>query len=274
MIRLSGDQTDGIRLEYGKPQHIVDIVPKKSFSPEVTSEIVDSCVNKIVDITGLTSGVIAKIAVVLAQLSVQINIHSTINLPNSIKDIVDIKKRIKVNHCCLLQDTNMLFIKGIIRKEIEYTVNSKDENIIGGKDAQHCTVDIPFKCTTPITFNGIEPEPVIASNVKEYEFYKKSNKISRELNEDDEALCDDFNEVSRVSNEFYNETPYCELVSSRMVEHDACIKSSSKGNLSEHNKKDEFKILEEKGILYITLKILQNRQVAIPPSTIICDHDS
>lgn len=272
MIRLSGEQADGIKLEYGKPKY-VDCVPKKSYSPEVVSGIVDCCVNKQVEITGLTSGVIAKISVVLAQFTVQLNIHSSVNLPDYIKEVKDIKKKIKVSQCCLLQDTNMLFIKGTIRKEIDYSTKSNKDSSIECGDVQHCTVDIPFKCTTPVIFNGIEPESVVASNVKEFEFFKKNNLIAKDINEEDEMYCDGFTEVSRVSNEYYNEVPYCELVSSKMVEHDECIKSSDKSNLLGDKKKGEYKILEEKGVLYLTLKILQNRQVAIPPSIIICDHE-
>lgn len=272
MIRLSGEQTDGIKLEYGKAKY-VDCVPKKSYNPEVISGIVDCCVNKQVDITGLTSGVIAKLPVVLAQFTVQLNIHSSINLPDYIKEVKDIKKKIKVTQCCLLQDTNMLFIKGTIRKEIDYTSNTSKDSSIECGDVQHCTVDIPFKCTTPVTFNGIEPEAVVASNVKEFEFFKKNSLIRKDVNEEDEMYCDGFTEKSRVSNEYYNEVPYCELVSSKMVEHDECIKPCDKNNLLGDKKKSEYKILEEKGVLYLTLKILQDRQVAIPPSTIICDNE-
>lgn len=273
MIRLSGEQTDGISLEDTKPQYVEDLVPKKSFNPKCISEIVDCCVNKQVKITGLISGVIAKIAVVLAQFTVQINMHSSINLPDSIKEIKDIKKKIKVNQCCLLQDTNMLFIRGFIHKNIDYTTNSKDSSNIGGENIQQLTIDIPFKCTTPITFNGIEPEPFVASNVKEYGLFKKNNKIAMDVNEEDSVLYNDSIEISKVSNEYYNEAPYCELISSKIVDNDCCIKSSNKSNMSEYNEKDECNILKEKSILYITLKILQNRQVAIPPSTIICEYE-
>lgn len=271
MIRLSKEQIDGISLTDTKPQRVENIKPKKKFNPKCFSEIVDCCVNKQVNITGLVSGVIAKIAVVLAQFTVQINIHSSVNLPGSIKEIKDIKKKIKVSQCSLLQDTNMLFIRGFIHKIIDYTTNSKCNNNIDNENIHQLTIDIPFKCTTPITFNGIEPEPFVASNIKEYALFNKNNRISMEINEENIMLCNDSTEISKVSQEYYNEAPYCELISSKIINHDSCIKFSN--NASEQDKKEESNILEEKSVLYITLKILQNRQVAIPPSTIIPEYE-
>jgi len=273
MIRLNKEQLDGISLKFRKPHLLVKEKSQDNYRPEVSSEIVDTCVNSQLEITGLTSGVIAKVTVILAQFTVQINLQSSVTLPNNFKDVLYIKNKTNLSESYLLQDTNMVFIKGIVKKEINYTVSSKEDNNGEANEIKHCTVNIPFNCTTPVTFNGIEPEIVLDSNTKEYEFHKNNNPIAKKSVYENKILNDSFCEVSRVINESYNEMPYCELVSSKIVEHDKFINSSKISNEIEHNGKDEYRLLEERSILYMTLRILQNRHVSIPPYTIMYDNN-
>jgi hypothetical protein len=101
-----------------KPDGKADI---KVARVDVKSLDTDHCDNTPVSIAALGSGSVAKVPVVLAQLTVQANVNSVITLPEYAFEIKRIKKNLKITQCLLIQDTNILFIKGFIRKNIEYS---------------------------------------------------------------------------------------------------------------------------------------------------------
>jgi hypothetical protein len=236
---------------------------------DVKDGSIESCVNTPVTITPLTTGAVAKIPVVLAELTVQTNLDSVITLAEPALEIKSIKKRLKVTQCLLIQDTNMLFIKGFIRKNIDYATRGTCSNSVGVcGDIRHCTVDVPFKCTTPITFNGLAPLPIIPSTSTEFEFLRKEDVQGPEFADKDELMSGDFSEFNQISTEYFNELPYCELISSRIVEYDEFLnrKHPETGTIPFEEK--EFRQIEEKMVIFITLKILQKRQVAIPATIV------
>lgn len=227
-------------------------------------EIVE-CVNNPVPIEAITTGAVAKIPVVLAELQVQFNVNSKIDLPEFAIEIKNIKKRLKITQCLLLQNTNMLFIQGFIRKNIDYSTRkcSNEEGICG--DIRHCTVDVPIKCATPVFFNGMAPLDVIPTTSTEFEYLRSQDVVGPQFADKDELQSGDLSEYNQISTEYFNELPFCELISSRIVEFDEYLNpqpiSCDKAPFEER----EFKSIEEKMVIYLTLKILQKRQVAIPP---------
>src|SRR5690554_4118191 len=80
----------------------------------------DHCENTPVTISALGSGAVAKIPVVLSQMTVQAHVNSVITLPEYAYEIKRIRKNLKITQCLLIQNTNILFLKGFIRKNIEY----------------------------------------------------------------------------------------------------------------------------------------------------------
>ena len=62
---------------------------------------------------------VTKVPVVLAELTLHVNLDTLINFPEPVLEIKDIKKRIKLTQCRLLLPTNKLFIKGFVRKNIQ-----------------------------------------------------------------------------------------------------------------------------------------------------------
>ncbi len=250
---------------------------EKNCCADVTGGEIVECDNNPVPIDAITTGAVAKIPVVLAEFRVQFNVDTIIELPEPALEIKDIKKRLKIVQCILLQNTNMLFIKGFVRKNIDYSTRkcSNSEGICG--DIRHCTVDIPFKCTTPVTFNGIEPLPVVPTSRSEFEYFKRQDLKGPQFADKDELLSGDLSEFNQTSTEFFNELPFCELISSRIVEFDEFINPLKLSDAKENFKKDslkkdgfkapfeerEFKKIEEKMVIFLTLKLLQNRQVAI-----------
>ncbi|KXG76120.1 CsxC family protein [Thermotalea metallivorans] len=236
----------------------------KTACVRVTGGTTADCVNKPVTITSLRTGAIAKIPVVLAELTLQLNLDAIIDLPEPAIEIKDMKKHVKVVQCLLLQDTNMLFIKGFVRKNIDYTTRSCSniKGICG--DLRHCTVDIPFNCTTPVTFNGIDPLPSVSRTATEFEYFRKQNISGPGFAEKDELLSGDLSEFNQISTEYFNELPYCELVSSKIIEFDEYLNPIRLSSISAPFEEKQFRSIEEKMVIFLTLKILQNRQVAIP----------
>ena len=211
----------------------------------------------------MTGGVVAKIPVVLAKLTVRIHVDSVITLPEPAFEIKNIKKKLKVTQCLLLQNTNTLFIKGFIRKNIEYATRrcSNAEGFCG--DIRHCTVDTPFSCTTPVRYNGIAPLRPKVNETKEFQYLKEEEIRDAEATAKDKLLSGDLREFNQVSTEFFNELPFCELVSARIFEFDEIVNPTRPSKVIMPFEEKEFRKIEEKMVIFLTLKLLQKRQVAI-----------
>jgi len=233
-------------------------VDVKAVSPE-------SCTNSPVAIGALGSGVVAKLPVVLAQFTIQAHVNSVIELPESAFEIKRINKRVKVTQCLLLQDTNVLFIKGFIRKNIEYATRlcSNSEGICG--DIKHCTVDVPFSCTTPITFNGTPPLQPVGNTTTEFEYSAREDIDHPDFGAKDHLLSGDLRETNVITTEFFNELPFCDLISARIVEFDEQLQPVHPKDIVTPFEEKKFKRIEEKMVIFLTLRLLQNRQVAIAP---------
>lgn len=224
----------------------------------------DSCVNTPESIAALGSGAVAKVPVVLAQLTVQAHVNSVITLPEYAFEIKRIRKNLKITQCLLIQDTNILFLKGFIRKNIEYS--TRDESNAEGfcGDIKHVTVDVPFNCTTPITYNGIAPLQPVASTSTEFAYQKREEIFHPDFSEKDELQSADLREHNQISTEFFNELPFCDLVSARIVEFDEQLMPVQPREYVTPFEEKRFRRIEEKMVIFITLRLLQNRLVAIP----------
>ncbi|AQS58825.1 CsxC family protein [Desulforamulus ferrireducens] len=229
------------------------------------------CPSSTVAIVGLTTGPTVKVPVVLAQLQIQVNLDSVITLPEPALEIKDIKKRVKVTQCLLLQDPfepvgspTMLSIKGYIRKNIDYATRScsNSEGVCG--DIRHCTVDVPFNCMTQVVFNGATPASILVNTTDEFTFFRNQPLSGPGFADKDHLLSSDLSEYNQVSQEFFNDLPYCELVSARVVEYDEYLNRQRPCGVNLPFEEKEFRQVEEKAILLLVVKILQNRLVAIP----------
>ena len=223
-----------------------------------------TCDNWVVDPDEvLTHGVIAKIPVVLAELTVQINVDSIITLPEPALEIKQITKHLKLTQCLLLQNTNKLFLRGFVRKNIQFATRtcSNNQGVCG--DIRHCTVDIPFSCVTPVIFNVTPPAPVRFNKKHEFQFFRTQDLPDTQFAEKDQLLSGDLSEFNEESFEFFNELPFCQLIHTRIVEFDELINRRPLPGSAPFEER-VFEEIEEKMVIDLTLKILQNRQVCIP----------
>jgi hypothetical protein len=252
----------------GAKAEVTAIKPFKPSCATVTGGTTSDCVNTTAPIVPLSTGAVVKIPVVLAELTVQVNVNSVIDLPEYAWEIKDIKKHLKVTQCLLIQDTNVLFIKGFVRKNIQYATRSCSNKQSFCGDIKHCTVDVPWSCTTPVIFNGINPLPPIPRTATEFEYLRQQKLHGPEFADKDNLMSGDLSEFNQISTEYFNELPFCELVSSRIVEFDEQLGRVRSDCHKMPFEEKQFKSIEEKMVIFLTLKVLQNRQVAIPPIAI------
>ncbi len=228
---------------------------------KVDSTTLENCQNTPVDLNPITTGVVAKIPVVLAELTLQVNVSSYIKLPESAIEVKDIKKKLKIVQCRLLQNTNVLFIKGFIRKNIDYSTRdcSNYDGVCG--DLRHCTVDVPFECTTAVDFNGTEPAELVFNTSYQFEYFNRDD-LPGDFPEKEKLLSGDLSEFNQITTEYLNELPYCEVINTRIVEFDEFLNRRPIYEPAPFEER-EFKKIEENMVIFITLKVLQKRQVQI-----------
>lgn len=236
---------------------------KDSICVELDSTVIDNSPNIGITPIGIDTGVVVKIPVVLAELTVNFNVGANLRLPEPALEVKNIKKRLKITQCSLLQPTNILFIKGYIRKSIDYTtaVCSNREGVCG--DVHHCTIDVPFQFSTPVNYT-VEPAPIALNSSSEFEYFKVSDLPNEHFSEKDNLLAGDLSEYNQFRTENFNELPYCDLISANIFEFDEFVgKRVPYQNMPFEEKL--FSNIEERMVIELRLKLLQRRQVAIPP---------
>jgi len=205
---------------------------------------------------------LVKIPVVLAEVDVQIDLFSEITLPTPAIEIKRIKKRLKLTQCRLIQNTKKLFLEGFVRKNIEFAEADLcvDSDSVCGT-ISHCTLDTPFRCVTEIEDFITPPCPVIPSKTKEFEYFS-ATPLPSDFPEKEKLLAGDLSEFNQESFEFFNELPFCELVSSTITEFDEFInREPVPGGPFEERTFTEF---DEKMVIKLRFKLLQNQQVWVP----------
>ena len=199
------------------------------------------------------------------------------HFPDPVLEIKDIKKRVKIVQCRLMLGGNTvdtgtglltrsvpLFIKGFIRKNIQYaTPCPRTKGDCVSSEMRSLTVDVPFECVTNIAPAQFLTNPIIpAFNTRsEFDFFR-AQELGHGFPEKDEMLSSDLSQFHQVSEQFYNQLPYCELISSRIVQWDESIdRYPLPGNAP--FEEGTFHTVVEKTMLDFTIKVLQKQQVRI-----------
>ena len=80
-------------------------------------------------------------------------------------------------------------------------------------------------------------------------------------------MAGDLSEFNQIIVENFNELPFCELISARIFEFDEFIGRHSHHDEELPFEEKFFKKIEEKMVIELRVKVLQNRQVQIPAVT-------
>ena len=218
-----------------------------------------------------------KVPVVLAERTVSTSLSANINFPHPVLEIKDIKKRLKIVQCSLVLDTatsvetsfspvdGHLFLKGFVRKNIQYaspTHLSSDDSCVSSS-LKSLTTDVPFECVVRIPANEFRARPQIPvlNSRKEFDFLR-TQELGHGFPEKDHLLSSDLSQFHQSSTQFYNELPFCELISSRIIEWDEAVdRKPLHGNAP--FEEGYFHRIVEKIFLEFTIKVLQNQQVRV-----------
>ncbi|MBD1381946.1 DUF3794 domain-containing protein [Bacillus sp. IB182487] len=213
--------------------------------------------------TGISNAVI-NAPVILATLRVSTNLVANIHFPDPVLEIKDIKKRLKIVQCRLLLPTNQLFLKGFVRKNIQYATpcpGASDSCV--SSNLRSLTVDVPWECVTSIDPDDFDTPPIDprTNTSEEFDFFRAQD-LGDGFPEKDQLLSSDLSQFHQISTQFYNQLPFCELLRSRIVEWD---ESTDREPLPDHGPFEEgiFHNLVEKMFLRFDIRILQNQPVAV-----------
>ncbi|WP_430788258.1 CsxC family protein [Virgibacillus flavescens] len=238
------------------------------------SASVDSCTNTPTDtpVTPLGERLI-RVPVNLGDFIINSSLVANITFPHPVLEIKDIKKRVEIVQCRLLTPSAAaastfddgpfpLYIKGFVRKNIQYASPSPCDNASGScvsSEIRSLTARVPFECMTTVTLDSPALLPVRTTR-NEFDFYR-AQELGSGFPEKDQYQSSDISQFHQQSTQAYNDLPFCELVSSSILEWDEATDRQSFGDGPE----DEgyFHHIVEKMNLNFTVRVLQTQQVRI-----------
>ncbi|MCT8138286.1 DUF3794 domain-containing protein [Anaerobacillus sp. CMMVII] len=221
---------------------------------------------------------ILNVPVILSQVNVSSNLVANIQLPEPVLEIKDIKKRVAITQCRLMTPTvspgpgvdpfatgdYQLYIEGHVRKNIQYAAPapySSGECV--SSTMKSFTTEIPFKCVATIdAADFIRPVQLPLTNTRsEFDFFRTQN-LGHGFPEKDQFMSSDLSQFHQVSTQFYNNLPYCELVSHSIIEWD---EATDRTPLEQGVPYGEgtFQNMLEKMFLQFTVKILQVQHIRV-----------
>jgi hypothetical protein len=237
------------------------------------SASLDHCDNTTVDPILTPAGErTVHVPVDLGVYRVSSNLEAHITFPEPVMEIKDVKKNVEIVQCRLMTIPTSngdfsedgaqfpLLLSGYVRKNIQYATPCGGSGFDGScvsSDIKSLTVRVPFKCMTTITLDSPVQLPR-TNNRQEFDFFRAQN-LGTGYPEKDQYLSNDISQFHQFSNQFYNQLPYCELLSSSILEWDESTDRVSEGPVGE----GYFYNMLEKMSLNFTIKVLQNQQVRI-----------
>lgn len=154
-----------------------------------------------------------------------------------------------------------LFISGFVRKNIEYATVEKEypeKGIISG-DIRYTTVKIPFQCETTISFVNV---PILCEEQATTKVEISANQIINCNTCSQNMVGQTFCDKKIKDYEEYGEKIFCELEEVRIFEDNQQLNPVSLGCCFPYEQ--VFQKIEEKMVLYLKIKVLQNQPVNIP----------
>ncbi|MCA1022047.1 CsxC family protein [Halobacillus litoralis] len=238
------------------------------------SASIEQCTNTSADTAITPTGQrIVRIPVELGAYNVTTNLVANISFPDPVLEIKDIKKRVIITQCRLLTRTSTgadddqfsagpfpLFLKGYVRKNIQYATPSRNaDGECISSEIKSLTVKVPFECMTSVDLDSPAQLP-LRNRRDEYDFFRAQD-LGTGYPEKDQYLSSDLSQFHQESFQGYNQLPFCELVSSQILEWDEATDRQFIGD----GPVDEgyFQHMVEKMQVRFTIKVLQNQQVRV-----------
>lgn len=197
-------------------------------------------------------------------VTVSIPAESVITLPTPALEIKRITKKVKITQCRFFNaipaiapgqpaDTAKLFLRGFVRKDIQYTevtAGSPTTTTVAGT-IRDFVADVPVSCVVDLGTGFTLPTQNFDQE-QEYE-YATSSPLPTGFAAKDRLLAPDLSEFNVISNKFLNVLPGCELVFSQINEmDDALDRVPLNGGPFEEG---TFRTLQEKMVLVVQIRI-------------------
>jgi hypothetical protein len=243
-------------------------------SPDLfTSATIQECSNTNVHPKITCGHIITKTPVVLAEVTVQVNTDFRFTVPKPVLEIKTIGKRLKLTESVLALPTNKLFLRGFVRKNIQFATPTTFTGTTVSSTIESLTVDVPFSCVTDLTGRFITPPVQPRVNTRsEFEFFTSTSLAGTDgFAAKDVLSAGDLSEFDQLSTEFFNELPFVELISATFTEFDLSIGRTPgtvvvptpTPTVAPPFEEGTFTMIEEKMAIDITLKVLQNQQIRV-----------
>ncbi|MBV7276514.1 hypothetical protein I6U48_26935 [Clostridium sp. PL3] len=228
------------------------------------TEILSFCPNTPGSVIGITNAVVIKAPVVLAEPTIKISIESKFKLESPALEIKRILKNVYLEQCNLIPDVfdpyfGILFIKGFIRKNVEYATKDCSTDGTTSGEIRHTTVRVPFTCAAKIRFTTL---PIFINTEPPEQIEILRNNIE---------ICDPCEEgilgnipcqLNLRLTEFFNEKVFCELIKAEIIESDF-LENPIRDDSCKFNLDQTYNTVKEKVVIHLTIKLLQNQQISI-----------
>ncbi|WP_432406002.1 hypothetical protein [Wukongibacter sp. M2B1] len=237
-----------------------------------------SCTNTPKKSDSISSGVITDIPILLSTQIVELCLISLIRLPEKASGINSIENKIIITDCKLLKDSNVLFIKGFVRKSIYYNSSGISEDIAIHDSLKYCLACVPFECSANIELNDSTTLPNTDSISPNQKSSEKNSKLIFS-NRDYELSWTTPHNLNKISEEIFNTKNFCELVKSVIVEQCKYIYRKTYSAPSKAIDLTEIIELDDFMSIKLEIQIFKNQEVYIKPCCLInkisppCSHD-
>ncbi|MBF7150806.1 CsxC family protein [Bacillus toyonensis] len=231
----------------------------------------NECINRPVT-PDITCGyVVIKTPVVLAEIEVQIVTDSIIKFPEPVLEIKAVRNQLKIAQSFLLLPSDKIFLRGFVRKNIQYETPIGANTKMISSSLRSLTVDIPFSCVTEVKKYLSKPIYDYNKNM-EKEYYRQTTIYEFDQCEDHILHPGDVSQFDEISNEVVNEKIYCELVKGRIIDYNDPLNrqiGKACGGYQEHQyenalfEEGTFTALEGKMVIDLKLKVLQQQQIRV-----------
>lgn len=213
---------------------------------------------------------VIKVPVELGEFDVTTNLSAKIHFNDPVQEIKKVKHTVEVVQCSLMTNAVMggddpyfsgevpLFLKGYVRKNIQYETPEGGTRECVNSDVRSKTVRVPFTCTTMVDVTNVL-RPVSNEN-EEFSFFRAQD-LGTGFPEKDKYLSSDLSQFHFMESQNYNEFPFCELVSSNVIAWDEATDRVTTGDSPV--KEGYFHNVVEKMMLRFRIKVLQKQQVRV-----------
>ncbi|KHD36783.1 hypothetical protein NL50_09715 [Clostridium acetobutylicum] len=211
--------------------------PQQKEEENISVRILTECNSDLVKFSIKAGFIPVRMPVIITEVVVNIDLENIVSLERPIVHIDGIKRRVRLESCRLIPETNKLFLNGTVIKSIQYT-KEKDRchDAISG-EVKNMTINVPFRCVTRVKYIV---QPIFRGKNRNLKIVDKNNEIT---------LIESYREEEEVC---------CELVHAKFEELNMIDKIDAEKNMER---------IKQKMVMHITVRLIQNQTLFVLKET-------